>query len=260
MYLMLALLLFSQATPTDSDIQLRDRLTTKYGGKLFTVRTTPSGTRLRFDADGKLLGTRLEGMFTLHGHIHVESVNVRSERIEITGRRSFLSFNARSGKLEEYPTRQSFRLEFLRRSGVTPDTGIDAVLVPLEEVVKDLPPYWVRLVNGTPIRETITDPDTGETVPRASEAQNLIPVSIKRLSPDYPTDLNDYSISGSVVLRVIVDEKGKTKVVDIVTPMGFGLDQAAIDAVHRWEYEPAKRDGMPVKVYVRVQFNFSAPR
>jgi len=113
-------------------------------------------------------------------------------------------------------------------------------LVPLEEVVKDLPPYWVRLVNGTPIRETITDPDTGETVPRASEAQNLTPVSIKRLSPEYPTDLNDYSISGSVVLRVIVDEKGKTKVVDIVTPMGFGLDQAAIDAVHRWEYEPGQ--------------------
>src|SRR6185503_12800205 len=112
------------------------------------------------------------------------------------------------------------RLEFMRRSGVTPDTGIDAVLVPLEEFVKDLPPYWVRLVNGTPIRETITDPDTGETVPRASEAQNLTPVSIKRLSPEYPTDLNDYSISGSVVLRVIVDEKGKTKVVNIDN---FGL-------------------------------------
>src|SRR4030095_13923914 len=113
---------------------------------------------------------------------------------------------------------------------------------------------------GTPILETITDPDTGETVPRASEAQKLTPNPIRRPAPSYPTDLNDYSISGSVVLRVIVDEKGKTKVVDIVTPMGFGLDQTAINAVNRWEYEPAKQDGKPVKVYVRVLFNFSAPR
>lgn len=259
MHLILALLVLAQA-PADSDNQIRDRLTGKYGGKLFTVRAIPSGTRLRFDAEGTLLSPMMAGMFTLDGHIHVETINVRAERIEIAGRRSFLSFNAKSGKLEEYPTRESFRMEFSRKAGVAPDTGIDAVLLPLEQFVKSLPPYWLRLVSGAPILETITDPDTGETVPRASEAQNLTPTPIRRLAPGYPMDLNDYAISGSVVLRVIVDEKGKTKVVDIVTPMGFGLDQAAINAVHRWEYEPAKRDGQPVKVYVRVQFNFSSPR
>jgi TonB family protein len=259
MHLVLALFFLAQA-PADADSQVRDRLTRKYGGKLFTVRDVPSGTRLRFDADGKPLSPMLPGMFTLDGSLHAESINVRADRIEIVGRRSFLSFNAKSGKLEEYPTRESFRLEFSRKAGVAPDTGIDAVLLPLEEYVKGLPPYWLRLVSGAPILETITDPDTGETVPRASEAQKLTPTPIRRSAPIYPTDLQDYSISGPVVLRVIVDEKGKPKVVDIVTPMGFGLDQAAINAVNRWEYEPAKRDGMPIKVYVRVLFNFSAPR
>jgi TonB family protein len=259
MHLIFALFLFAQA-PADTDSQIRDRLTIKYGGKLFTIRSTPSGTRLRFDADGKLLTAAVAGMFTLDGHIHVESINVRGDRIEIAGQRSFLSYNAKSARLEEYPTRESFRLEFSRKAGVAPEAGIDAVLLPLEEFVKTLPPYWLRLVNGTPILDTITDPETGETVPRASEAQKLTPISTRRLSPGYPPGLNEYAIAGSVVLRVIIDEKGKTKVVDIVTPMGFGLDQAAINAVHRWEYEPAKRDGTPVKVYVRVQFNFTAPR
>jgi len=259
MHLVLALLFLAQA-PADADSEIRDRLTSKYGGKLFTVRDAPSGTRLRFDADGKPLSSSPPGMFTLDGNIHVESVNVRAERIDIAGRRSFLSFNAKSGKLEEYPTRESFRLEFSRKAGVMPDTGIDAVLLPLEQFVKGLPPYWLRLVSGAPILETIIDPDTGETVPRASEAQKLTPIPIRRAAPTYPMDLNDYSISGSVVLRVIVDEKGKPKVVDIVTPMGFGLDQAAINAVNRSEYEPAKRDGMPVKVYIRVLFNFLATR
>ena len=259
MHLVLALFFLAQS-PADSDSQVRDRLTGKYGGKLFVVRDAPSGTRLRFDVDGKLLNPSQPGMFTLDGSIHIESINVRAERIDILGRRSFLSFNDKSGKLEEYPTRESFRLEFSRKAGVAPDPGIDAVLLTVEQFVKGLPPYWSRLVSGMPILETITDPDTGETVPRASEAQKLTPISIRRQAPGYPTDLHDYSISGPVVLRVIVDEKGKTKVVDIVTPMGFGLDQTAINAVNRWEYEPAKRDGMPVKVYIRVLFNFSAPR
>jgi len=259
MHFIFVLFLFAQA-PADTDVQIRDRLTSKYGGKLFTVRSTPSGTRLRFDADGKLLTATDAGMFTLDGHIHVESVNVRGDRIEIAGRRSFLSYNSKSGKLEEYPTRESFRLEFSRKAGFLPETGIDTVLLPLEEFVKTLPPYWHRLVSGAPILETITDPDTGQVVPRASEAQNLMPISTRRLTPGYPEDLNEYAIAGSVVLRVIIDEKGRTKVVDIVTPMGFGLDQAAINAVNRWEYAPAKRDGNPVKVYVRVQFNFNAPR
>ena len=77
MYLILALLLFAQVPAVESDSQIRDRLISKYAGKFLTVRGTPSGTRLRFDADGKLLWSTLAGMFTLVGHIHVESVNVR---------------------------------------------------------------------------------------------------------------------------------------------------------------------------------------
>lgn len=258
MHLVVVLLLLAQA-PADSDDQIRDRLTSRYSGKLLTVRATPSGTRLRFDADGKLLSPMNEGMFTLDGHLRVEGVSVRTDRIEIAGRRSFLSFNAGSGKLEEYPTRERFRLEFARTSGVAPETGIDAVLLPLEQYVRSLPLYWHRLVSGAAIPNTIKDPDTGETVPRAAEAERLRPIPLRRVTPTYPQDLASYGISGTVTLRVIVDERGKAKVVDIVDPMGFGLDQAAINAVNRWEWQPARRDGKPVKVYLRVQFTFAPP-
>jgi TonB family protein len=183
---------------------------------------------------------------------------VRPTRIEILGRRSFLSFNAKIGRLEEYPTQERLRLEFARSATV--ETGIDATLLSSEQAVKGHPPYWARLLSGSPILETITDPETGETVPRASEAQGLTPSSVRRVTPQYPPDLKEYGISGSVVLRVIIDERGKTKVVEIVTPAGFGLDQAAIEAVHQWDYRPAQRNGQPTKVYVRVQINFNPPQ
>jgi TonB family protein len=259
MHLILALLLLLQGSG-GSDDQIRERLTGKYVGKLFTVKTFPTGNRLRFDSDGKLIGPVVAGMFTLDGHIHVDSVNVRADRIEFAGKRSFLSYNTKSGKLEEYPTKESLRVEFARKPGVAAESAIEGTLISLDDAIKSLPPYWARLLTGAPILETITDPETGETIPRASEAQKLTPNPTRRLPPAYPVSLNDYEIAGSVVVRVTVDESGKPTVVDIVTPMGFGLDQSAINAVSRWQYEPAKRDGKPVKVYVRVQFNFSPPR
>jgi outer membrane biosynthesis protein TonB len=43
--------------------------------------------------------------------------------------------------------------------------------------------------------------------------------------------------------------------------VGFGLDQAAIDEINNsWEFEPARKDGMPVKVYFRIRINFNPPR
>ena len=258
MHLILALMLLLQGAG-GSDDQIRERLTTKFVGKLFLVKSFPPGSRLRFDSDGKLLTSVAPGLFTLDGNIHVESVNVRPDHIEFDGRRSFVAYSSKSGKLEEYPTKQSLRVEFVRKPGVAIDATIDGVLLSLEDTIKTLPPYWARLMTGAPILDTMTDPETGETIPRSSEAQHLVPNPIRRTPPAYPEALNRFDITGPVVLRVIVDEKGKPTVVDIVTPMGFGLDQAAINAVSKWEYEPAKRDGKPVKVYVRVQFNFSPP-
>jgi TonB family protein len=59
------------------------------------------------------------------------------------------------------------------------------------------------------------------------------------------------------VLRVIVDESGKGQVADSATPGGFDLDHAAIVAIDKWQFEPARQDGKPLKVYIRVRFDFN---
>jgi TonB family protein len=260
MPLVVALLfLFQNPAGISSDEQTRALLTSRYVGKLVTVAGFPSGSRLRFDADGKLLrGT--PGAFTLDGNVHVETVNMRADRVDIVGRRAFLAFNPTIGKLEEHPTQERITLEFLRKANTPIEATIEKTLMSFEQLAKAIPAYWVKYLNGSPVSPTVTDPETGELVPRASEAQGLIPYSLRQVVPQYPPDIRAYGISGTVLLRVIVDEQGKPRVVDLVAPMGFGLDQAAIDAVHKWDYQPAKKDGKPVKVYLRVQFNFSPPQ
>ena len=38
--------------------------------------------------------------------------------------------------------------------------------------------------------------------------------------------------------------------------LGMGLDEKAIEAVRKWKFEPAMKDGKPVAVQISVEVNF----
>ena len=75
--------------------------------------------------------------------------------------------------------------------------------------------------------------------------------------PEYPAKARAQKIQGRVLLIIIIDESGKVEdnvqIVDSI-PM---LDQAAIDAVHKWTFTPAHdADGKPVRVQLQVGVPF----
>ena len=256
-------LLFLLQTPTDavSDVAIRDALTSRYTKKFFAVKNFPAGTQFRFDAEGAMLAGGAPGLFGLDGGVRVESVNVSPDRIEIRGRQTFLRFNAGTRKLEEAPSGSRMTLEFARKAGSPVERGIDAALIPFEGLSRVVPAYWGKFFSGTNTLDAIVDPVTKVAIPRASEEQKLVPRSIAQPMPPYPDALRSIGIAGDVVLRVVVDERGKPLVADIAEPLGYGLDQTAIDMIHsKWEFEPAQKDGKPVKVYFRVRVRFSPPR
>jgi TonB family protein len=41
-----------------------------------------------------------------------------------------------------------------------------------------------------------------------------------------------------------------------VKPLGLGLDEKAIEAVHTWKFKPASRNGSPVAVRMSVEVSF----
>lgn len=260
MRFLLPMLLLLQAAGPASDKSLQDALNSKYARKLVTVRDFLIGPRLLFDADGKLVSGGSPGVFTLDGTIRVESIKLSPDRVEIRGRHAFLNYNSRTQKLEEYPGDNRIRVEFARKPGVPVEPGINAALLSLDRLDTLVPAYWKRYLQGKVEQQPVVDPVTGAQVARASETLKLVPKLIKQVTPQYPAALKPHGITGSVLLHVVVDENGKATVADIMEPAGFGLDQAAVEAVQQWEYEPARSEGKPVKVYFRVRVNFSPPR
>ncbi|MDE2262243.1 MAG: energy transducer TonB [Gammaproteobacteria bacterium] len=80
------------------------------------------------------------------------------------------------------------------------------------------------------------------------------------VAPEYPDRALSDRIGGSVTVQYIVDKKGNTAKVQVIdsTPPGV-FDRAAIDAIRRWHYRPAKFNGQPVEVPVRTRIRFELP-
>ncbi len=76
--------------------------------------------------------------------------------------------------------------------------------------------------------------------------------------PDYPVQAKRMGWEGRVLLRVEVLASGSVGQVSIAKSSGHDLlDEAALDAVRRWKFVPAKRDGMAVNSSVNVPINFN---
>lgn len=79
----------------------------------------------------------------------------------------------------------------------------------------------------------------------------------QQTEPAYPRDARDYGIEGTVVLAATIRSDGRVSDVRIEQSSGDRrLDRSAADAVRRWRYEPALKDGLPVKSSVRVKVHF----
>jgi TonB family protein len=58
------------------------------------------------------------------------------------------------------------------------------------------------------------------------------------------------------MLQLVVDEQGRPTQIAVLSPLGYGLDEAAIEAVAHWRFQPGTKDGKPVKVVAQVQVTF----
>ncbi|RTE64645.1 energy transducer TonB [Amphritea opalescens] len=76
-------------------------------------------------------------------------------------------------------------------------------------------------------------------------------------SPKYPRLARKRGIEGRVMLHVMIDRKGAVTGLSVEHSSGSVLlDRAAQKAVKRWQFVPAKQNGIAVASYVRVPIDF----
>ena len=75
--------------------------------------------------------------------------------------------------------------------------------------------------------------------------------------PDYPESARREGREGRVLLRVLVDDQGQSKKVEINISSGSdALDRAAAEAIRRWRFLPARDGDKPVESWLRIPIEF----
>lgn len=84
----------------------------------------------------------------------------------------------------------------------------------------------------------------------------VAPAVIRRVDAVYTEDARAAGAVGNVVLEVLIDKSGFVRDATVLTPMGYGLSESAVDAVKQWQFEPSMLDRGPVEVLQEVTIEF----
>ncbi len=120
----------------------------------------------------------------------------------------------------------------------------------------------VQIAQPVEIESVIPDVNTETPAPLAITASPSVPESANlavrtRVEPGYPPASRRLGEQGAVMLRVLVDERGRPADIIVATSSGYpGLDDAAVEAVRRWRFAAAKRDGAAISSWTRVRILF----
>jgi TonB family protein len=82
------------------------------------------------------------------------------------------------------------------------------------------------------------------------------PRLLREVKADYTEEARQRSISGEVVMEIVVRRDGSVGDVRILRGLGGGLNDRAVQAVRQWRFAPATRLGSPVDVIVEVGVEF----
>jgi periplasmic protein TonB len=76
--------------------------------------------------------------------------------------------------------------------------------------------------------------------------------------PPYPPAARQRFYQGTVLLAVLVNEQGRVEEMEVATSSGHPLlDRAALKGVRDWRFEPGRRNGQAVAMWVQVPIRFA---
>jgi TonB family protein len=235
------------------------------------LRTPSSFDVLHFDARGQPTRSESGEPWTTCGLFQARKLHVKANRVDIDGERVIVALNPASpgktlslvpldrdvhvtidlpasissaGQLNEFLTRIFFPDDLLQpRINAAWKADLD-LSEELDEISKRVPNARVGMLAGD------------RPVYLAGLSSVTRPKAIYKLEPRYSAKALFKRVSGTVRVRIVVNEKGFPEILEVVQHLREDLDLRALAAVSQWRFEPAVKDGQAVAVMVVVAAKF----
>jgi TonB family protein len=102
----------------------------------------------------------------------------------------------------------------------------------------------------------VVEPPASKKAAEAEVARVTPPRVVEKAFPSYPEDAKKDKVQGVVIVQAVIDKDGTVSRVRAVKRLHPSLDEAALDAIRQWRFEPALLEGEPVAVHYNLTINF----
>jgi hypothetical protein len=252
-------------------------IVSKYRDQTLMLRNSYCAEELSFDAQGKLLGDGEPGSFTLCSEIHIKDIEVSGSAVTLRAQRVYLYYDNEQHRfrdvMESHP-RKEYK-KFLKSQKVAIHVALpaslesadlqsvlDKVVAPLDAGFAEVAsPMWKCFLMSPSderchVRQYRQSHSDKEQVLEHTGASVVSPRAVFAPEPDYSEAARLAKLSGGSKYWVVVDEKGNVADVQVVDPLGLGLDEESVEKLSTWKFVPGSKDGVPVPVILSVEVNF----
>jgi Gram-negative bacterial TonB protein C-terminal len=241
-----------------------------YGSDLFLSHPYLNN-KLRFDAQGALVGSSEEGTWTMNGIVHVENIEVKENLIRVRAKREAVILRTEGGKLGLQPILLTKHLEAELESSKTIATIEDvretlAHVFHREDLRKKINGYWrglARITGVNPKSGQLTVEGVTDGIYGYLEGNQPVYLPGIQIEPPKPTHKEDAEYTragalkktqGKVFIMLVVNEKGYPAILHLLKDLGDDLDIQTLAATSQWRFRPAMKDGQPVAAVTRVSW------
>jgi TonB family protein len=120
-------------------------------------------------------------------------------------------------------------------------------------MLSHLPDFWQEYFTSKSQHRPFMPADANVKV--LSEGM-MPPKVLNSIDPSSNEYAQKYGIAGMELLRTVVDASGTPRQMAIARPIGFGLDEKAVEAVKNSHFKPAMLNGQPVPVVIDMVITF----
>jgi TonB family protein len=258
------------AIPSDPVLTAADGLI----GEALFLRGFYTADALAYDATGILQGPAPRPAdWTLSAINILKATRQGSDAVELEGVRAAIRYNPDAHEFQRHPQNIEKVRVFVRLADPGPNIDATAAAHQLRAAFaaifaigidpalqRSMPPLWSHFFD--PSLAWPPDSLTGQTIyplfgGQPGQPQDVTPpVVAHRVDPQFTDAAARDRVTGPMQLRIVVDARGLVQHIVVAHPLGYGLEQQAADAVAKWRFDPATRQGQPVASAIVVNLNF----
>lgn len=250
----------SRTEPTDAALDAAQQ----WIGRALFLRGSYLANNLNYAASGQAIAPQKSGDWTLSG-VDLQKVIRRSpEQIELEGLRVAIRYNPDNHQFERHPQKDATIKILLTDPGSADatETALDAIFSQgidprLQHATPD---FWQHYFNpALPWPQDVLSAQQifVPTNPPGKPSDPTQAVVLHKTDAKLTLEAEKDRVQGTLQLRMVIDAQGVPQRIAIVRPLGYGLDERAVEAVAKWRFTPAMQQDQPLPSALLLNYQFA---